>query len=137
MITYALSNYIKSRLNSTVREIILTTHEMKMGASGGTLATVRELFNQYSVFELARASAPQATCPVSLPKYEARGMLERLFGYRSVAGLGTLTSSIQAASDIPIVYRSWGLLTLAGQSYGPNFRFKPYMVSQPHIPSLA
>lgn len=128
MMTYAVARYVKEKLSMPTREVILTTHVIKMGASGGTLATIRELFEQYSLPQIARAAAPNATCPIALPKYSPTGWLQTLLGIRSVPDLGTLTTSIQAASDVPIVYRSWGLLTQGGDSYGPNFKFSPHMV---------
>ncbi|KAG9831427.1 hypothetical protein KCU77_g13162, partial [Aureobasidium melanogenum] len=48
------------------------------------------------------------------------------FGVRQVRDLGTLSTSIQGATDATIVHRSWGLFE-NGNFYGPKFRFSPYM----------
>ncbi len=39
--------------------------------------------------------------------------------------LGTLTDSLQGPADIPIVYRSWGLID-SGNFYGPHFHLTAY-----------
>lgn len=131
MMTYALTRFIKNKLQTTTREVILTTYILKMSASGGTLSTVREIFNHYSLLDLVKSGSPSATCPVALPKHPSPGILQRLLGIRTVPDLGTLTTSIQASADTPIIYRSWGLHLLGGESYGPNFSFSPHMVG-PH-----
>jgi hypothetical protein len=47
-------------------------------------------------------------------------------GPRFVPDLGTLSSSLQAFSDIPIVQRSWGILG-GSKFYGPKFHVEQYM----------
>lgn len=127
MLTFAVVKYLQAALGMATKEIILTTHSMRMDLSGGTYATVMSIFEVYSLLELARASTPSATCPIQLPKFAPRGVLQTVLGVRSVPHLGTLTTALQGASDTPIVYRSWGLLSQSGDSYGPNFKFSPFM----------
>lgn len=129
MLTFAVSNFVRERLGAPTREVVMTTHEMKMAPSGGTLSTVRSIFDVYSLSYLAKSGAPNATSPISVPKHTRPGILQMLFGYHFVPELGVLSTSIQAASDVPIVYRSWGLLTQGGAGYGGNFRFSPFVVS--------
>ena len=70
---------------------------------------------------------PLALCPAPPPKREpASSLLSKLLGWRQVPDLGILTYSPQAASDIGIVYRSWGLFD-SGSMYGPNFTFSEFM----------
>lgn len=112
--------------------MIHSLHAIKGAASGGTIATVLSLFDVYSLSEIARGTASNGLCPIPLPRTQiSPGLLSRITGVRNVAGLGTLTTSIQQSADLPYVHRSWGLLesgpTRSDESYGPNFQFSAQM----------
>jgi hypothetical protein len=90
--------------------------------SGGSLSTVFAMLEAYSIKDLLAAGVPYALSPIPGPKIpDNTSWFTKIFGVRSVPGLGTLTSSMSGSIDTPIVHRSWGLL-----GYGPNFRFGEY-----------
>lgn len=101
---------------------------MSGGPSGGTSHTVLTIIETYPLSHLAKSMAPKALCPIAPPKGKpsTNSFLSKLLGYRSVPDLGVLTSSLQAGSDIGIVYRSWGLFD-SGNFYGSNFTFSEFM----------
>ncbi len=95
--------------------------------SGGTLATILNLFDHYSLREFAKAASPWALSPVPGPKSSKwPPFTTRLLGVRSHPDLGTLTTFIAAPGDIAIVQRTWGLQD-SGRYYGPKFHFSEYM----------
>jgi hypothetical protein len=92
--------------------------------SGGTMASVIGFIDHFSLSELIAASKPYALSPIPGPLSSSSGsILSKIFGVRHVPGLGLLTTAIQAASDVPIVHRSWGLFGGA-KLYGPNFYYE-------------
>ena len=91
--------------------------------SGGTLATIINLFNHYSLKELRNASAPWALSPVPGPKStKSSPFITKLLGVRSDPDLGILTTFIAAPGNTAIVQRSWGLQD-RGRYYGPKFHY--------------
>jgi short subunit dehydrogenase-like uncharacterized protein len=53
--------------------------------------------------------------------------MARLFGSRTIPGIGHVTTSVAEMANIPVVERSWGLLSelprRKDEFYGPNFRY--------------
>lgn len=96
----------------------------RTGASGGTLATVLGLSDQYSLREIGESLSPWALSPVRGPK-SIKSLVTKIFGLRFVPQLGTLTTSLFGASNTAIVQRSWGLLD-GGNLYGSNFNYEEY-----------
>jgi len=129
MVTFALAKYLHEKGFST-KEVVFAIHTFRGAASGGTLATALGLFGKYSLGQVAHSMNPSSICPISLPnKLSPPSLMTSISGIRIVPDLGTLTTSIQGGPDIPIVYRSWGLLSSVGaeEFYGPNFQFSPYV----------
>lgn len=127
LMCWMLVSHIRETLGVGTREIVHTIHDLKSAPSGGTLATVINMFESYGASELAKKSKPWVLCPVSPPQQSAsKPFLETITGVRTVNGLGTLTDSLQGPADIPIVHRSWGLYD-AGRLYGQNFHVSAYM----------
>ena len=125
LMSLMLVSKIREELKAGTAEMVFATEEMKTGASGGSLATIMTMFDHYSAADFARSSQPWSLCPPSTEQKTAtKPLLERFTGYRSVSDLGTLTDSFQAASDTPIVGRSWYLYD---KFYGPAFHFSAYM----------
>ncbi len=95
--------------------------------SGGTLATILNLFDYYSVKEVANAFSPWALSPVPGPK-PSRGpsLITKLLGLRFDPDLGTLTTFVAATGNTAIVHRTWGLQD-GGRYYGPRFHYSEYI----------
>ena len=127
MLAFALTQLIRQELSVGTREVIASMHELKGTPSGGTIATALGLLDHYSLKEVAKSAGTWASSPV--PRKEPKdgpSLLSKLFGVRTVPGLGTLTTSFSAAPNVATVQRSWGLLE-GGRLYGPNFTFHEYM----------
>lgn len=129
LLCLGLVEYIRKTFGTPTATVDNSTHELKGGASGGTLATVLTIFDTYGLAKLAKSSGRWALSAVKAPvqHYPSMSILERLTGIHKVKGLpGPLADSIQASADIPLVHRSWSLFD-GGKFYGPNFRLNCYM----------
>ncbi|TKA62781.1 hypothetical protein B0A49_02417 [Cryomyces minteri] len=130
LIAYTLVSHIRRTLSVGIGEVIATVHALNSAPSGGTLATMFSLFEAYSPTQIAYSMKRWSMSPVAPPTNTRSSpnpsLVTKIFGVRTVPGLGVLTTSLQGGPDIPIVHRSWGLID-GGQFYGPNFRFSPYM----------
>lgn len=132
MTCFALAAYLRKLSASPVKEVVFTIHTLKSAPSGGTLATALGILDHYSLGYVLASSQPGCICPTPLaqPTY-VPSILTRLTGVRQVPDLGTLTTSLTAAADSTLVYRSWGLLGAAAElgtaSYGPRFQFSSHM----------
>lgn len=137
LLAFALVNMIRTELSTGTKEVIASVHDIRATPSGGTLATVLSIMDQYSLKQIGRASGSWATSPVPGPKNQgSQSWVERLLGIRSVSGLGTLTTSISAASNIAVVQRSWGLLD-GGNLYGSKFQFHEYLRARNSVFGIA
>ena len=126
LLAFALTKLIRRELSVGTAEVIGCLHEVNGVPSGGTLATVLGIMDHYSLREIARASGTWASSPVPGPKLkQSPPLLSKIFGIRTIPGLGTLTSSISAGPNTATVQRSWGLLD-GGKLYGPRFSYHEY-----------
>ena len=126
LVAYTTVSSIRKAYNCGVRDVICSVHKLKSaGPSGGTLATVLGLLENYSSAEFKASLNPFVLSP-SPPKQRpgSRGTISRIFGPFSYSGLGILTTSWTASPNVPIVHRSSGLKP---ELYGSNFRFAEYM----------
>lgn len=85
----------------------------------------------YTLKEIGESKKPFALSPVPNPYHgPAPSLWSRLTGLRSVHGLGLLTTSVTAATDEPIVQRTWGLLqqepSRKKEAYGPRFSYREF-----------
>lgn len=128
LMAWSLVALIRQMLGVPTREVILTVHDWKSQASGGTAASALSILDHFSLRQLAESSRPFAHSPIPGPTAPKSGssLLNRAFGVRQVPVLGTLATFVGAASNIPIVERSWGLLGDA-KVYGPKFRYSEYL----------
>ncbi|KAF1822218.1 uncharacterized protein K489DRAFT_320197 [Dissoconium aciculare CBS 342.82] len=127
LISWMLAAYLRETLQVGTKELVVSLHDLKASASGGTLSTVLTLFDTYSLFQVLRALRPHSLTPIPAPKKTVSPSLwETLTGLRTEPDLGLLTDSISAATDAPIVNRSWALYN-NGEYYGPKFHFSAYM----------
>jgi hypothetical protein len=71
--------------------------------------------------------AAGSMCPIpSAKKNSGKSVMERIIGHRYDPYFGSLTDSLLATADLPIIHRSYGLLD-SGKFYGPNFFATAYM----------
>lgn len=130
MLSFALATELNNSASLKTRELVYAVRRFNGTPSGGTMASVFTILDDYSLLDLARASHPSSMCPVNTSQYsQNRPFLSRLLGYRYEPALGTLTTSLNGPPDIPVVMRSWGLLN-SGKTYGPNFMFRPYILAK-------
>ncbi|GAB7348833.1 hypothetical protein MBLNU459_g7542t1 [Dothideomycetes sp. NU459] len=129
LLAWSMVTHARRTLSAGVGELVYSLYELKGLPSGGTLATVLSLFESYTLKKIGEASKPWSLSPVAPPQFsplEGKSLYEKITGVRVVRDLGTLTTSLQGATDATVVGRSWGLFE-GGQYYGRKFRFQPYM----------
>ena len=135
ILTYAMVKFLYQQTSQATRESIVTLHSLKGAPSGGTLATIFNIFDTYTLTQITSAAQPgsMSALPIAtLPR--SGGLQSTLLGVRTVPDLGTLVNSIQAAADGPVVHRSWSLYRSAAaqceeqaNAYGATFNFSCYM----------
>lgn len=127
LLAFALVNLIRQELSMGTKEVVVSIHDFKGTASGGTLATILTILDHYSLKQIGKSHAPWTTSPIPGPKPQSsQSWVSRILGIRSVPCLGTLTTSVSAGPNIAVVQRSWGLLD-GGKLYGTNFQYYEYM----------
>ncbi|RDL34459.1 Uncharacterized protein BP5553_07587 [Venustampulla echinocandica] len=135
MVTWALVDMIRKEFSAPTKEVILSVKISGM-PSGGTLNTVFSLMDVYSLKDIVAAHKPYALSPIPRPKIQDPApWATRMFGVRTVPGLGILTTYFFVAADKPLVGRSWGLLG-GPDFYGPNFHFSEYMKVGNHFAAV-
>jgi short subunit dehydrogenase-like uncharacterized protein len=93
--------------------------------------------DHHTIPEIAATSAPFALSPIPGPNsHSTASLFTKILGIRTHPVLGLLTTAIQAAADIPIVQRSWGLLGGA-KLYGPNFYYEQYLRTNSYARGIA
>lgn len=103
--------------------------------SGGTLATVLSIFDNFTLGELRAMSKPFALSPIPNPnpRTPPQSLLGRITGLVTYPTLGLQTTSVAYRTDAAIVGRTWGLLQQRRArspdvfDYGPNFSFREHM----------
>ena len=132
-LTVALVRLVRQKLDAPTRQVNHAVTELKGGPSGGTLATVFGVYEQYGLKTIVRSSRPGAMCPIAPPKIaKTDSLLSRLLGVRSVPDLGLVKPNPVSGVDTAIVYRSWGLYN-NGELYGKNFDFRTLTTVQSRI----
>ena len=126
MLAWSLANSFRREFSLATREVICTLHNIKAAPSGGTLATVLAIMDNYSMRDIGRSTRPWALSPIPGPPQSKRSWITRLFGVCRVPDLGTLTTSVMGATNRAIVQRSWGILD-DGNYYGPNFQYSEHL----------
>ncbi|KAG7146567.1 putative trans-acting enoyl reductase like protein, partial [Verticillium longisporum] len=130
LMTWAMAKLIREKLSAKTGEVTVAIHTLDAAPSGGTLATVLTLLDNFSMQEVKASFRPYALSPIPNPtRAPSRDtILTKIFGARHVPELGTVTTSLAGTTDAAIVQRSWGLHTSLNEqeSYGPNFSFKEY-----------
>uniref|UniRef100_A0A093UYJ1 Putative trans-acting enoyl reductase n=1 Tax=Talaromyces marneffei PM1 TaxID=1077442 RepID=A0A093UYJ1_TALMA len=132
ILTWAVAEEVRSEFSSRVGDIVMDQHQLTSIPSGGTLATILNLFGQYPLKTLLQSIEPYALSPVPnghpLPK---RSRWSSLTGVHKIAGLPLLSTSISGKANAAIVSRTWGLFkqepNLKKEFYGPEFTYQEYM----------
>ncbi|KAK4137136.1 hypothetical protein BT67DRAFT_372195 [Trichocladium antarcticum] len=134
LVTWSLAHFIRTTFALPTRDVTVSIHTLKSAPSGGTLATIFTILNNFSLAELRAAYAPYALSPTpaTVPSPAPRpALLTRLTGLATVPHLGLLTTSLAGATDAALVQRTWGLLPATAsrehEFYGPNFSFREFM----------
>ncbi|KAF7554257.1 hypothetical protein G7046_g6863 [Stylonectria norvegica] len=130
--TWALAQAIRTELGVPTKDVTISLHTIASTPSGGTLSTVLSLFDVFSLKELVASNSPYAQSPIphAEPTRPKVSLLQKVFGVRTIPNLGLLTTSAMGSTDIPVVERTWGLLSETpsrkDQFYGPNFVWAEY-----------
>ncbi|KAI9785093.1 MAG: hypothetical protein M1816_000504 [Peltula sp. TS41687] len=119
ILSWSLVSFIRDRLATGTKEVILCVHDITIAPSGGTYASIFSLLDKYSPNELKESLKPWALSPKSGSK---RSKNTNILGLHYVPELGTLARSFNGPPDRAIVHRSWGLID-DGAYYGPKFHF--------------
>ncbi|PHH63959.1 hypothetical protein CDD81_5178 [Ophiocordyceps australis] len=134
VIAWTLARFVRKELDAPIGNVVVSMNGVGLTPSGGTLATVLGVQEHYSLKYLRSAMKPFALSPIPHPK-GAKGrpsmtLLQKLSGLRRFSNHGLVTTSPASMADVPIVERSWGLLSTIpsrkAEFYGPNFGFSEY-----------
>ncbi|CZR66899.1 uncharacterized protein PAC_16800 [Phialocephala subalpina] len=136
LVTWTLVDMIRKKLSVPTAEVVVSVHDVRSKPSGGTLDTVFNIMESYSLKQIQAAGVPYAISPIPGPKAkDTTSLVTKILGIRVVPDLGILTSSLGGMADRPIVQRSWGLLG-GDKFYGPNFHFYEYMKARNHLSAI-
>jgi hypothetical protein len=81
--------------------------------SGGTLATIMNLFETFPLRVVRQSMEPYALSPTpNNHPGPRRSLLSSVTGLSSVPGLGLLSTSATGGANAAIVFRTWGLTKL-------------------------
>ena len=132
ILAYVLASTLRQKTGLTVRELIISLTRMSGTPSGGTLATIFGIFDNYGGLKIAQASNGSSYLPKTLriPSNVEKtdSLFMRVLGFRMVPDLGLQSLPLMSSVDTPLVQRTWALLQESKQpdAYGPNFRFNTY-----------
>lgn len=129
MLAWSLATLFRREFSLATREVICTIHRIKLAPSGGTLATVLGVMENYRLSDIGRSTKPWALSPTPGPPPSKKSWITKIFGVRWVPELGTLTTSVMGATNRAIVQRSWGILD-DGNYYGPNFQYSEHITAR-------
>ncbi|KAK3902065.1 Saccharopine dehydrogenase-like oxidoreductase [Staphylotrichum tortipilum] len=133
LLTWSLARFNRATYSLPTADVTVSVHTLKSAPSGGTLATVFTILDNFSLAELHASHVPYALSPVPRPAAAPPkpSLWTRLTGLVNIPGLGLLTTSLAGSTDAAQVQRTWGLLSSVPsrkeQGYGPNFSFREYM----------
>ncbi|KAH8801485.1 Saccharopine dehydrogenase-domain-containing protein [Xylogone sp. PMI_703] len=136
ILTLSLVNKVRERFSAPTKEVVISAHEFRAAASGGTIATVLKTFDVISVKEMQEENKPFSICPIPPPQSQSSIPWEtKWLGVRAVSDLGILTDAFNSAPNVQAVYRSWGLLGGAN-NYGPRFRFSEHSRARNYLTAV-
>lgn len=131
---WSLAKHNRTEFSAKTGEVILSCHKLNSAPSGGTIASLLDFFDTFSLKEIANAFKPYALSPVPNKTAASHSLplKTKLTGLRTVPRLGQLTTFLAADTDRAIIGRTWGILSQAwgakgSEAYGPNFHFSEHM----------
>lgn len=122
VLSLLVTKKLREDVSLSTKELLYILHTFDGSPSGGSIASILDLFDKYSVADIKKAMMPQAMCPIAPPKV-SEPLATRLLGVRTIPGMGTVATSPTGGINVPIVTRSWALLREI-EDYGPGFTFK-------------
>ena len=140
ILAYVAVKTIRDNYSCGVTDVTCSMHDIQAnGLSGGTLATILSVMDNYSQKDLMAARknpyilSPRPAPPKDPSWSSSRGWLRQLFGVFTYPGLGILTTGMTAVSNAAIVHRSAGLMP---DFYGQDFHFSEYIGVAGYIPGI-
>ncbi|KAF9770451.1 hypothetical protein IL306_012017 [Fusarium sp. DS 682] len=133
LITWTMVKAIRTELGSQTRDVAVSLHKINSAPSGGTLATALSIWDVFSLQEIKEASSPYAQSPIphKEPTRPQSSILQMVFGVQTIPNLGLQTTSVTNSTDVAVVERTWGLLSVTPsrkeEFYGPNFIWTEHM----------
>ncbi|KAH8653693.1 saccharopine dehydrogenase [Xylariales sp. PMI_506] len=132
LLTWVMAQLIRTELSAQTANTVVEIHQLNSAPSGGTLATVLNIFEKYTPKDLKKSSEAYALSPVPNPHPGPRpSLLSLLTGLYSIRNLGLLRPSIAGSANVPIVQRTWGLLQQEGsrraEAYGPRWSYREFV----------
>ncbi|BCS27938.1 saccharopine dehydrogenase family protein [Aspergillus puulaauensis] len=124
LLTWVAVKHIRSNFGTHAGRLDLCIHSIQGGISGGTLESVIQAFELYSIRHLYNIHAPFSLSPKRpTPKVPPKhtSLWTKVFGLLRIKQLGWMAYQPQAMVDRAIVHRSWGLLEPTTASYGHDF----------------
>ncbi|KHN99475.1 Saccharopine dehydrogenase / Homospermidine synthase [Metarhizium album ARSEF 1941] len=143
LISWSLAQHLRTDLGALTKDVVVTVHKLNSTPSGGTLATVLVLFEQFSLKEVVESTKPFATSPIphTSGAKPQKGFLQTILGVTSRPNLGLLTTSISATVDQAVVTRTWGLLheipSRRKEFYGSGFTWSEFFKARNWLYGIA
>ncbi|KAH8697966.1 Saccharopine dehydrogenase-domain-containing protein [Talaromyces proteolyticus] len=128
--TWVAVQQIHRHFGAQTRRLDVCIHSVQGGISGGTLASVLQAFETYSLRHLYDAHAPFSLSPkrpIPTVPPKRTSLWTKVFGLLWIKYLGWMAYQPQGPVDRAIVHRSWGLLEPTDASYGHNFDFHAWL----------
>lgn len=131
MSAFVVVDHIRTKLSSHTAKVDSSLHEIRGIVSGGTVRSVINAFDLYSLSELSKMLAPFSLSPRHPARSHPRqksSFAAKIFGLRYISGLGWMAVNPQGLVDRCYVNRSWGLVADSKPgTYGENFDFHAWI----------
>ncbi|KAH7139706.1 Saccharopine dehydrogenase-domain-containing protein [Dactylonectria estremocensis] len=131
MSAFVVVDHIRTKYSSHTAKVDCSLHEIRGSVSGGTVRSVINAFDLYSLSDLFKKMAPFSLSPRHPAQRHPRQKFSfsaNIFGLRYVSGLGWMGVNPQGLIDRCYVNRSWGLIADSEPgTYGGNFDFHAWV----------
>ncbi|KAH9996748.1 Saccharopine dehydrogenase-domain-containing protein [Xylariaceae sp. FL0662B] len=123
LLAWAVARELQEKASAKTNEVILIVPNIPLEPSGGTVTSMIVGSNT-DPRTVKEATQPWALSPIPGKQTSTSANFLHI---RRDPDLGLLSdSSFHDVVDRVVVHRTWGLLTSAGQEYGPNFQYNEY-----------
>ncbi len=127
----AVVNHIRTNLASHTARVDCSVHEIRGTFSGGSMGSIINAFDLFSLSELFKMLAPFSLSPRQPKRTQpppSSSFAARIFGLRHIPGLGWMGFNPQGFVDQCYFHRSWGLVAdNKAETYGENFDFHAWI----------